>query len=172
MGMMDKMMADFSNQDKQEMMASMMPKMMADVSMLEMMPKMMAEMMPKMLTEFKEYNNKLKREGHDLTEIMVSLMGKLMTVLSEGIDFEKMAGKKDQMMDKMMKNDQLKHKLPIVKTHMMPGCIRGMLPELTPEQRLSFALEVNSIIKEKATQDMTAKDKQAFLDKIARSITD
>ena len=56
---------------------------------------------------------------------------------------------KDEMMDKMMQNDQLKHKLPIVKTHMMPGCISGMLPELTPEQRLSFALEVNSIIKEK-----------------------
>ncbi|MBD3380617.1 MAG: hypothetical protein GF404_00330 [candidate division Zixibacteria bacterium] len=46
-----------------------------------------------------------------------------------------------------------------------------MLPELTPEQRLSFALEVNSIIKVKATLDMTEKEKQAFLDKIAKSIT-
>jgi hypothetical protein len=33
-----------------------------------------------------------------------------------------------------------------------------------PEQRLSFALEVNSIIKEKATLDMTEKERQAFLD--------
>lgn len=169
--MMDKMLADFSNQDKQDMMASMMPKMMADVSMLEMMPKMMVEMMPKMLTELKEYNNKLKQEGHDLSEIMAALIGKMLTVMTEGIDFEKMAGRKDEMMDKMMQNDQLKHKLPIVKTHMMPGCIRGMLPELTPEQRLSFALEVNSIIKEKATLDMTEKERQAFLDKIAGSIT-
>ena len=158
-GMMPVMMKGVSSEEKQEMMLKMMPMMMADIDMAEMMPKMMAAMLPELLA------NISKSMGQDdAGEKKLDKIAKVMPNMCELIDKKALAEKKDAMVSKLMEREGFRERMPKCFAKGMPvivrGCFEHFFPVLTKEERKEFISAVVSMMVEYGGRDFSDDEKR------------
>jgi hypothetical protein len=155
--MMPVMMKGVSAEEKQEMMLKMVPLMMRDIDLAEMMPKMMASMLPQLLEA-------MGREGAG--EKRVDAMAKMMASICEVIDKKALAEKKDAMVSKFMQRDGFRERMPKCFVEGMPvmvrGCFEHFFPELSKEDRRTFIAAMVSAMLELGTHDFSPEEKKAL----------
>ncbi|CAB5114620.1 hypothetical protein D3OALGA1CA_2189 [Olavius algarvensis associated proteobacterium Delta 3] len=161
-GMMPVMMKGVSSEEKQEMMLKMMPMMMADIDMAEMMPKMMAAMLPELLTMKSEFTSQ-----DDAGEKMLDRMANVMPNMCELIDKKALAEKKDAMISKLMDREVFRERMPKCFAKGMPLMVRGFfehfLPVLSKEKRQEFVSTVISMVLEYGARDFSDEEKRALV---------
>ena len=161
-GMMPVMMKGVSSEEKQEMMLKMMPMMMEDIDLEEMMPKMMASMLPALLSQLQEF---MSRE--DAGEKVLDTMSRIMPNLCEVIDKKALAEKKDDMVSNLMKRDSFRERMPRCFAKGMPlmvrGCFEHFFPELSKDERKEFISSLVKMMVENGTYDFSQEEKQALL---------
>ena len=148
MGMMDEMMESMiggmTKEEKQEIMSKMMEKFFSGMT-TEDKQKMMEQMMPKMM------------EGINMAEMMPRMMMGMMGGNSGGTPMG--------MMSQMMGGGQAPctPMMGHMMTQMMPQCVSTMLPGLPKEERVDFVLKMISTLLERASADMSEKEKNDFV---------
>jgi hypothetical protein len=161
-GMMPVMMKGVSSEEKQELMLEMMPMMMADIDMAEMMPKMMAAMLPELLPKISETTSQ-----DDAGEKMLDRMAKVMPNMCELIDKKALAEKKDAMVSKLMERESFRERMPKCFAKGMPLIVRGFfehfLPVLSKEERQEFVSTVVGMVLEYGAQDFSDEEKRALV---------
>ena len=161
-GMMPVMMRGVSSEEKQEMMLKMMPMMMADIDMAEMVPKMMAAMLPKLLPRISESTSQ-----DDAGKKMLDRMANMMPNMCELIDKKALAEKKDAMVSKLMDREGFRERMPKCFAKGMPLMVRGFfehfLPVLSKEERQKFVSTVISMLLDYGAQDFSDEEKRALV---------
>lgn len=159
--MMPVMLKGISSKEKEDMMLQMMPKMMEDIDLSEMMPKMMTTMLPVLLPKMMEVMDKDK---------MIEKMSTIMPNVCEVIDKRALAEKKDNMISKLLEQDTFKEKMPKCFAKGMPvmvrGCFEHFLPELPKEERIEFMSSLLSMMIEYGTSDFNEEDKKSLIKSI------
>jgi len=156
MGMMDEMMESMigkmTKEEKQEIMGKMMEKFFSGMA-TEDKQKMMEQMMPKMM------------DGINMAEMMPRMMMGMMGGNSEGTPMG--------MMSQMMGGGRAGG-MPMMgnmMTHMMPQCLSAMLPGLPKEERVDFVLKMISTLLDRASADMSEKEKNDLVARALERIT-
>ena len=161
-GMMPVMMKGVSSEEKQDLMLKMMPMMMADIDMAEMMPKMIAAMLPELLPKISEFKSQDDAGGK-----MLDRMANVMPNMCEVIDKKALAEKKDAMVSKLMEREGFRERMPKCFAKGMPLMVRGFfehfLPVLSKEERKKFVSTVVSMMLEYGAQDFSDEEKRALL---------
>ena len=162
-GAMAKMMDGMSTEEKQQMMATMMPKMMEGVRMVEMMPKMMLTMMPMMFDEVKGIMAEQGKE-FDLMEVMPRVMGPFMSGMLEVVPAEAMVKKKEHMFEQVFEQrSELRKKIPARQMHMMPGCMRRLMENISYEEKVQYAQHILGILVEKGAENLSDTERADYL---------
>ena len=60
--------------------------------------------------------------------------------------------------------------MALIMAEMMPKCLRTVLPKLSKEDRVAFALELMSIIVDKGTVRMSEQEREDFVSQLAQQI--
>ncbi len=153
--MMPIMMKGMSSEDKEEMMLKMMPMMLNDIDLAEMMPKMMVTMLPELLPELLEF---LAKEGAHAK--LLKLIATVMPNVCEVIDKPKLAEKKDMLLAELMSHDTFREKMPKCFAAGFPIMFKGFVehfsPALTQEQKTEFIQEMITAL----SQGMETQEKE------------
>ncbi len=148
--MMPFMMKGLSPDDKKDMMLEMMPEMMKDVDMADLMPRMMVSMMPQIMAS-------MRPEGG-----VARFMGTTMPTMFSLIDMHAVADKKDEMLEQLMTQEQFRGFMPQCFAEEFPHMVRGnfvhFLPELSREQRITFVRTMFSLLLESGCADMSTDE--------------
>ena len=100
----------------------MMPMMMEDIDLAELLPKMMTAMLPAMLPELLAF---LSKDGAH--EKLIELFSTVMPNVCEVIDKPKLAEKKDALLEKLMSYETFREKCPIASLPVSRSCLKGSL---------------------------------------------
>ncbi|MBD3237425.1 MAG: hypothetical protein GF330_12030 [Candidatus Eisenbacteria bacterium] len=161
-GMMPVMIKGISPEERETLMLEMMPMMMKEVDLTELMPKMMASVLPAMLPQLLD---QMHQEGAG--ERMLDTMAQVMPNVCETIDKEVLAQKKDAMLSKLMQREAFREKMPrcFIKgvPVMVRGCFEHFFPSLTKEERRAFISRMMRMMLEAGTGDFSDEEKQALL---------
>ncbi len=148
--MMESMMRDMSQEEKQKMMKRMMDKFFGDMT-PEDKQKMMEEMMPRMM------------EGVDIMEMMPKIMQNMIGGGKGGC--EEMMGMMSRMMEKGKQGE-----ISYLMTEMMPQCLKMVLSRVPKEKRIDFALNMVTTLIEEGSTGMSEEEKKDFVAKVAETI--
>ncbi len=135
--MMPVMMKGISPEEKERLMLKMMPLMLEDVDLIELLPNMMSAMLPTMLPELLEFLS--KDEAHAK---LLDLLATVMPNVCEVLDKPKLAEKKDALLAELMSHKTFKEKMPKCFTAGFPIMFKGFVdhfyPAITEGQRNEF----------------------------------
>jgi hypothetical protein len=131
------MMKGISPEEKEDLMLKMMPMMMEDIDLAELLPRMMTAILPAMLPELLEFLS--KDEAHaKLLELFATVMPNVCEVL----DKPKLAEKKDAILAELMSYETFREKMPKCFTAGFPIMFKGFVdhfyPAITEEERNVF----------------------------------
>ena len=135
--MMPVMLRGISKEEKEDLMLKMMPMMMEDIDLAELLPRMMTAILPAMLPKLLAFLS--KDEAHaKLLELFATVMPNVCEVL----DKPKLAEKKDAFLAKLMSHETFKEKMPKCFTAGFPIMFKGFVdhfyPAITEEERNAF----------------------------------
>ena len=135
--MMPVMMKGISAEEKEGLMLKMMPMMMEDIDLVELLPKMMTAMLPTMLPELLAFLS--EDEAHAK---LLALFATAMPNVCEVLDKPKLAEKKDALLAELMLHETFKEKMPKCFTAGFPIMFKGFVdhfyPAITQEERNEF----------------------------------
>ena len=135
--MMPVMMKGISPEEKEDLMLKMMPLMMEDIDLAELMPKMMTAMLPTVLPELLA---SLSEEGAHTK--LLGFFATVMPNVCEVLDKPKLAEKKDALLAELMSHEVFKEKMPRCFTTGFPIMFKGFVdqfyPAITEEERDEF----------------------------------
>ncbi|MGD8645957.1 MAG: hypothetical protein PVH37_20765 [Desulfobacterales bacterium] len=141
--MMPLMMKGISSEEKEDLMLKMMPMMMEDIDLTELMPRMMNAMLPAMLPELLAF---LSKDGAH--EKLLELFATVMPNVCEVIDKPKLAEKKDALLADLMSHEIFREKMPKCFTAGFPVMFKGFVdhfyPAITIEERNAFISQMIS----------------------------
>ena len=120
--MMPVMLRGISKEEKEGLMLKMMPMMMEDIDLAELMPKMMTAMLPALLPELLA---SLSKEGAHAK--LIELFATVMPNVCEVLDKPKLAEKKDALLTELMSHDQFREKMPKCFTAGFPIMFKGFI---------------------------------------------
>ena len=162
--MMPVMMKGISPEEKERLMLKMMPMMLEDIELAELLPKMMSAMLPTMFHELLEFHSK-----DDAHAKLLELFATVMPNVCEVIDKPKLAEKKDALLAELMSHDTFKEKMPKCFTAGFPIMFKGFVdhfyPAITEEDRNEFISKMISNLIHSLPQD----DKEKLLRKLIPS---
>ena len=135
--MMPVMMKGISPEEKEALMLKMMPMMLEDIDLAELLPKMMTAMLPTILPELLA---SLSKDGAHAK--LLALFATVMPNVCEVIDKPKLAEKKDALLAELMSHETFKEKMPKCFTAGFPIMFKGFVdhfyPAITEEERNAF----------------------------------
>jgi hypothetical protein len=105
--MMPVMMKGISPEEKGELMLKMMPMMMEDMDLAELLPRMVTDIIPSILPELFEF---LTKDGSHAK--LLDLFATVMPNVCEVLDKPKLAEKKDALLGELMKTPVFREKMP------------------------------------------------------------
>ena len=156
--MMPVMLRGISKEEKEDLMLKMMPMMMEDIDLAELLPKMMTAMLPTLLPELLAA---LSEEGAHAK--IIELFATVMPNVCEVLDKPKLAEKKDALLTELMSHDQFREKMPKCFTAGFPIMFKGFIdnfyPVITEEERNAFISQTISNLTHNLSQD----DKEKLL---------
>lgn len=156
--MMPVMLRGISKEEKEDLMLKMMPMMMEDIDLAELLPKMMTAMLPALLPELLAA---LSKEGAHAK--LIELFATVMPNVCEVLDKPKLAEKKDALLTELMSHDQFREKMPKCFTAGFPIMFKGFIdnfyPVITEEERNAFISQIISNLTHNLSQD----DKEKLL---------
>jgi len=156
--MMPVMLRGISKEEKEDLMLKMMPMMMEDIDLAELLPKMMTAMLPALLPELLAA---LSKEGAHAK--LIELFATVMPNVCEVLDKPKLAEKKDALLTELMSHDQFREKMPKCFTAGFPIMFKGFIdnfyPVITEEERNAFISQIISNL----THDLSQDDKEKLL---------
>jgi len=156
--MMPVMLRGISKEEKEDLMLKMMPMMMEDIDLAELLPKMMTAMLPALLPELLA---SLSKEGAHAK--LIELFATVMPNVCEVLDKPKLAEKKDALLTELMSHDQFREKMPKCFTAGFPIMFKGFIdnfyPVITEEERNAFISQIISNL----THDLSQDDKEKLL---------
>ena len=156
--MMPVMLKGISKEEKEDLMLKMMPMMMEDIDLAELLPKMMTAMLPTLLPELLAA---LSKEGAHAK--LIELFATVMPNVCEVLDKPKLAEKKDALLTELMSHDQFREKMPKCFTAGFPIMFKGFIdnfyPVITEEERNAFISQIISNLTHNLSQD----DKEKLL---------
>jgi hypothetical protein len=146
--MMGFMMDRTSKEEKQAMMAEMMERFFATMT-AEDKQHMMEAMMPRMM------------EGMNMMDMMPNMM---MGMMGEG--------KEASCLPEMTEGEKGKgiSGMPQMMMHMMPHCLKMMLPHVAKDRRKEFALQIVATLMEQSCADMPEEEKQQFVAQVMEKV--
>jgi len=156
--MMPVMLRGISKEEKEDLMLKMMPMMMEDIDLAELLPKMMTAMLPALLPELLAA---LSKEGAHAK--LIELFATVMPNVCEVLDKPKLAEKKDALLTELMSHDQFREKMPKCFTAGFPIMFKGFIdnfyPVITEKERNAFISQMISNLTHNLSQD----DKEELL---------
>ncbi len=156
--MMPVMLRGISKEEKEGLMLKMMPMMMEDIDLAELLPKMMTAMLPALLPELLA---SLSKEGAHAK--LIELFATVMPNVCEVLDKPKLAEKKDALLTELMSHDQFREKMPKCFTAGFPIMFKGFIdnfyPVITEKERNAFISQMISNLTHNLSQD----DKEELL---------
>lgn len=120
------MMKGISPGEKEELMLQMMPMMMKDMDLAELLPKMMTALVPTMLPELLAF---LSKDGAHAK--LLELFATVMPNVCEVLDKPKLAEKKDALLTELMSHNTFREKMPKCFTAGFPTIFKGLLTDDT-----------------------------------------
>lgn len=120
------MMKGISPGEKEELMLQMMPMMMKDMDLAELLPKMMTGLVPTMLPELLAF---LSKDGAHAK--LLELFATVMPNVCEVLDKPKLAEKKDALLTELMSHNTFREKMPKCFTAGFPTIFKGLLTDDT-----------------------------------------
>ena len=118
--MMPVMMKGISPEEKERLMLKMMPMMLEDIELAELLPKMMSAMLPTMLHELLEFHSK-----DDAHAKLLELFATVMPNVCEVIDKPKLAKKKTHFWLNLCHTIHLRKKCPNALLPVSRSCLKG-----------------------------------------------
>jgi hypothetical protein len=162
--MMPVMMKGISPEEKEDLMLKMMPMMMEDIDLVELLPKMMSAMLPTMLPELLSY---LSKDGAHTQ--LLELFATVMPNFCEVLDKPKLAEKKDALLTKLMSHEEFREKMPKCFTAGFPIMFKGFVdhfyPAITEEERNAFIVHMTTNLMRSLPQG----DKEKLLSELIQS---
>jgi hypothetical protein len=156
--MMPVMMKGISPEEKQDLMLKMMPMMMEDMDLIELMPKMMTAMLPAIVPELIAT---LSKDGAHTK--LLGLFATVMPNVCEVLDKPKLAEKKDALLTELMSHEVFREKMPKCFTAGFPIMFRGFVDHFYPavgeEEREAFIIQMITNLVHSLPQD----DKERLL---------
>jgi hypothetical protein len=141
--MMPVMMKGISPEEKEDLMLKMMPMMMEDIDLAELLPRMMTAMLPAMLPELLAF---LTKDGAHAK--LLELFATVMPNVCEVLDKPKLAEKKDAILAELMSHETFREKMPKCFTAGFPIMFKGFVdhfyPAITEEERNVFISQMIS----------------------------
>ena len=135
--MMPVMMKGISAEEKEDLIIKMMPMMMEDVNLAELLPNMMTAMLPEIFPELLAF---LSKDGAHTK--VIELFATVMPNVCEVIDKPKLAEKKDALLANLMSHETFREKMPKCFTAGFPIMFKGFVdhfyPAITKEEREAF----------------------------------
>ena len=135
--MMPVMMKGISPQEKEDLMLKMMPMMIEDIDLVELLPRMMTAMLPAMLPELLA---SLSKDGAHAK--LLEFFATVMPNVCEVLDKPKLAEKKDALLAELMAHETFREKMPKCFTAGFPIMFKGFVdhfyPAITEEERNTF----------------------------------
>jgi hypothetical protein len=161
--MMPLMMKGTTKEEKEDLMLKMMPMMMEDIDLAELLPKLMTAMLPAMLPELMA---SLLEDG--VREKLLKLFASVMPNACEVIDKPKLAQKKDALLAELMSHDTFREKMPKCFTAGFPIMFKGFVdhfyPVISQEERNAFIVRMI----ENLIQSLPPNDKAKLLGTFAK----
>ena len=156
--MMPVMLRGISKEEKEDLMLKMMPMMMEDIDLTELLPRMMTAMLPAMLPELLAF---LSKDGAH--EKLLELFATVMPNVCEVIDKPKLAEKKDALLAELMSHEIFREKMPKCFTAGFPVMFKGFVdhfyPAITIEERNAFISQMISNL----INSLSQNDKEKLL---------
>ena len=139
--MMPAMMKGISPEEKEDLMLKMMPMMLEDIDLVELLPKMMTAMLPTMLPELLAH---LSKDGAHTK--FLELFATVMPNVCEVLDKPKLAVKKDALLAELMSHEIFREKMPKCFIAGFPFMFKGFVehfyPAITEEERNTFIIQM------------------------------
>ena len=162
--MMPVMMKGISPEEKQDLMLKMMPMMIEDIDLAELLPRMMTAMLPAMLPELLAF---LSQEGAHAK--LLELFATVMPNVCEVLDKPKLAEKKDALLVELMTHETFREKMPKCFTAGFPIMFKGFVdhfyPAITEEERDAFISQMFSNL----FQSLPQGDRQRLLAELVQN---
>ena len=98
-------------------------------------------------------------------------MAPVMSVMLKGMDVEKMAEMKEEMMGRMFTMADLDHRIPKTQMKMQPGCVERLMGSIALEERVNYTGHLLEIMIRTGTEDLSESEKAAFRERI-QSVVD
>lgn len=156
--MMPVMMKGLSPEEKEDLMLKMMPMMIDDIDLADLLPKMMTAMLPAMIPELLAL---LSNDGAHAK--LLTLFATAMPNVCEVLDKPKLAEKKDAILTDLMSHETFREKMPKCFSAGFPIMFKGFVdhfyPALTKEDRDAF---INHMIVN-LTRNVPQGDKETLL---------
>jgi hypothetical protein len=99
----------------------------------------------------------------DVEDIMPALMGRMMPAIIDGVGWETLVEMKEGVMKHMNRNETIDAMMPEMRTHMMPGCVKDMLPKLSKEKRVEFAVHILTLLRDVGGADFNEAERAEYL---------
>jgi hypothetical protein len=162
--MMPVMMKGISPEEKEDLMLKMMPMMIEDIDLAELLPRMMTAMLPAMLPELLAF---LTKDGAHAK--LLELFATVMPNVCEVLDKPKLAEKKDAILAELMSHETFREKMPKCFTAGFPIMFKGFVdhfyPAITEEERNVF---INQMISN-LIQSLPKGEKDKLFTKLLQS---
>ena len=162
--MMPVMMKGISPEEKEDLMLKMMPMMMEDIDLAELLPRMMTVMLPSILPDLLTF---LTKDGAHAK--VLDLFATIMPNVCEVLDKPKLAEKKDAILAELMSHETFREKMPKCFTAGFPIMFKGFVdhfyPAITEEERDVF---INQMISN-LIQSLPKGDKEKLLTELIKS---
>jgi hypothetical protein len=162
--MMPVMMKGISPEEKEDLMLKMMPMMMEDIDLAELLPRMMTAMLPAMLPELLAF---LTKDGAHAK--LLELFATVMPNVCEVLDKPKLAEKKDAILAELMSHETFREKMPKCFTAGFPIMFKGFVdhfyPAITEEERNVFISQMISNL----IQSLPKGDRERLFTEILQS---
>jgi hypothetical protein len=156
--MMPLMLKGISSEEKEDLMLKMMPMMMEDIDLTELLPRMMTAMLPAMLPELLAF---LSKDGAHAK--LLEHFATVMPNVCEVIDKPKLAEKKDALLADLMSHEIFREKMPKCFTAGFPVMFKGFVdhfyPAITIEERNAFISQMISNL----INSLSQNDKEKLL---------
>jgi hypothetical protein len=152
-------------------MLKMMPMMMKDVNMTELMVKMMPEMLKSInaLDIFNLLKNALPNLPK-LVKVIKENMPETMKEKLPKIMREMMPVTCERVMPRMMEGLTMDNMMPHMMKEMMPLCLWELLPKMPNEMRVNFILNMTGILAEQGSIEMSEAEKEDLVAKIIEKV--
>ena len=160
--MMPIMMKGVTSDEKEEMMLKMMPMMMEDIDLAELIPKLMSTMLPLLIHQFLDLIN-----DDDTGENLLDTIAIVIPNICEVIDKKVLAEKKDCMIVNLMKREEFKERMPKCFMEGFPliikGCFEHFIGSLSKQDRQIFITTTIKLLMNHCTEDLSSEEMKTLL---------